>query len=153
MLLPTHLLRYSGPSADSDYGTSVSYDYSGAEEIQKRQDEAAQQSAARYKALYDGDVAGSVASGHRIRDLLSSLKDIDPVRVSNVETNVGSKFDTGAFEGQHEQPQAMTKVDATPGGTAMRPASKRKPNNNIARHGKPAGHLMAGEPKVDPGLA
>lgn len=121
MQLPKYLLRASGPSVDNDFSESVSYDYSGADEIQKRLDEAQQQSAARYKALYDGDIGGAVAAGHRIRDLLASLGSIAPVRVRDRSVSGGSKVDTGAFEGEHDQPAPMTNLSGLAGEPRRRP--------------------------------
>lgn len=114
MLLPKYLLRASGPSSDQNFSESVTYDYSGADEIQKRQDEASTQAAARYKALYDGDIGGSVSAGQRIRDLLSSLGSIQPVRVARSDVSGGNEFTSGAFEGAHDQQMNPPPRMATP---------------------------------------
>lgn len=146
MLLPKYLLKASGPSSKQGFSESISYDYSGQDEINKRKDEAGQQSAARYKALYDGDVGGSVAAGQRIRGLLSSLKDITPVRVASYSSNTDTSGDSGGFEGAHDQPQPMTQIEnkyATTGVRGVKPpdrrpgATRRRVNNNI----------MAGDPQ------
>lgn len=102
MLLPTHITRASGPSSSSNSSNSVSYDYSGLDEINKRKDEAGQLEAAKSKALYDGDVAGSMSAGKRIRGLLDSLREITPVRVSNTSSSTSSDSNSGGFEGEHE---------------------------------------------------
>jgi len=151
MLLPKYLLKASGPSRDQNVSESVAYDYSGADEIQKRQDEASQQAAARYKALYDGDVAGSVAAGQRIRDLLSSLASIQPVRIARLERGGGVDASAGAFEGKHDEPQPMTKIDgnySTAGVRGKKPPNKQRP----ATRSESMSRVLAGEPKVDPGL-
>lgn len=102
MQLPTHITRMAGPSSSANASSSVSYDYSGEDTIQKRQDEASQMHAARRKALYDGDVSGALAAGDRIRTLLDSLASIRPVRVASESSS--SSFDKGssAFEGEHD---------------------------------------------------
>lgn len=102
MQLPSHITRMSGPSSSSSSNSSISYDYSGLDEINKRKDEANQLGAAKWKALYDGDVGGSVAAGDRIRSLLSSLKDIKPVRVSSESSSSDSSSGAASFEGEHE---------------------------------------------------
>lgn len=103
MLFPTHLTRASGPSSSQSSSGSVSYDYSGLDEINKRKDEAGQLEVAKFKALYDGDVSGSLAASKRIRGLLNSLADLPPVRVSSQSSSSSADSSAGAFEGQHEE--------------------------------------------------
>lgn len=100
MLYPTHITRMSGPSSSQSSSSSVSYDYSGLDEIAKRKDEARQLGAAKWKALYDGDVGGSVAAGDRIRSLLSSLSEIQPVRVASSSSSGSSDSKSGTIEGE-----------------------------------------------------
>jgi hypothetical protein len=107
MLYPTHITQATGPSSSSSSNSSISYDYSGLDEINKRKDEANQLGAAKWKALYDGDVGGSVAAGDRIRSLLSSLKDIKPVRVSSESSSSDSSRGATSFVGEHEDLEWM----------------------------------------------
>jgi hypothetical protein len=74
------------------------------DEINKRKDEAAQLAGSRYQALYGGDVAGSVGAGQRIRSLLSSLKDIKPVRISSISSSSNMDGGSQAIQGHHEHP-------------------------------------------------
>jgi len=78
------------------------------DEINKRKDEAAKASDDRYQQLYGGDVAGSVASSHRIRSLLDSLKDITPVRISSYSNSTdmdGNGGEIGGHHGEDEPPR------------------------------------------------
>ena len=102
--LPTYLTSarstFNAPSASE----SVTYDYSGQDEIRKRQDEAQQLSMGRYQQLYGGDVAGSVASGQRIRDLLSSIKSIEPVRIASRSSSSDGGGSSSDISGTHDEP-------------------------------------------------
>ena len=102
--LPTYLTSarstFNAPSASE----SVTYDYSGQDEILKRQDEARKLELGRYQQLYGGDVAGSVASGQRIRDLLASIKSIEPVRIASRSSSADGGGSSSAVEGDREDP-------------------------------------------------
>lgn len=73
MQLPPNLTRYSGPSASRSVSSSMSLDYSGADDLAKKQEALPAAQAAKYAALYGGDIPGSVAAQHRIRDLLDAI--------------------------------------------------------------------------------
>jgi hypothetical protein len=89
--------------------SSASYDYSGLDDAIKKQDELAQTSHQKYQQLYGGDVAGSVGSTQRIRDLLTQLRAYAPnaseknpfqlasplTRISHSDTSSSSDFDSG----------------------------------------------------------
>lgn len=124
MQLPTHLTRVQTSTDAPSSSESVSYDYSGLDEIRKRQDEANKLGIARYQQIYGGDVPGSVASGHRIRSLLSSLQDIEPVRVASVSSSQNMGGGSTEVEGEHsgaiETPEA---------------AAERKKANKAVNHG------------------
>lgn len=137
MLLPTHITKYSGPSTSQSQSSSTSYDYSGLDEINKRKDEANQLAIARQAQLYDGDVKGSLSSGQRIRSLLSSLKDIAPVRVASQSDSSDSRYDAADFEGVHGDPPPRMPA----GGMSQ---ATRQRNQRMANQ-------LAGEPRrMDP---
>lgn len=48
---------------------SMSYDYTGADIVQKRGDDLSSTSASRQAALYNGDISAALATGRRISDL------------------------------------------------------------------------------------
>lgn len=100
--LPPYLTRVQGSAPSQKQSESITYDYSGQDEINKRKDEASQLASSRYGALYSGDVAGSVGAGQRIRSLLSSLKDITPVRISSYSSSSDMDGGSGAIEGHHD---------------------------------------------------
>lgn len=174
MIPPTHVTSYKAPSSRSSSNSSYQLDYSGLDEIRKRQDEAGATSAARFKALYDGDVGGSVAAGRRIRDLLSSIGSIEPVRMSSYSSSSSSDSDGPVIGGEHadlKYLEAMTKMaPAGGGGGAGRAAApavggmakappQAQPRVNLPTAGaakkldkekKPGLHMMTGEPPTFP---
>lgn len=101
MQFPDRLTKYSGPSGSRSQSESVSYDYSGADEIRKRKDAAGELGTSKWKALYDGDVSGSIESGRRIRDLMDSIKSIQPVRVASISSSSNSSNSGDSLEGYH----------------------------------------------------
>lgn len=103
--LPTYLTNVRTSTNAPSSSESVSYDYSGADEIAKRKDEARQLAVGRYQQLYGGDVAGSVGAGQRIRDLLSSIKEIAPVRVSSTSSSSDGGGSSRELSGTHDEPR------------------------------------------------
>lgn len=89
---------FSAPGGSSSRSSSTSYDYGGQDEILKRLNEANQLGVARQGQLYDGDIKGSMVGGQRIRYLLSSLKDITPVRISSQSDSSSSNADGGSVQ-------------------------------------------------------
>lgn len=112
---------------------SISYDYSGLDEIRKRQDEANQLGIGRYQQLYGGDVAGSVGAGQRIRSLLSSLKDIEPVRVSSVSSSQDMGGGSTEITGEHDEPNTDSPSAPKPSHMAGNPHGFR--NNGRQKPG------------------
>jgi len=104
--------RLDRPSVSSSSSGSTSFDYSGLDDALKKQDELAQTSHNKYQQLYNGDVAGSVGSAQRIRDLLSQLSAYAPnvsektpyqissplSRVSSTSSSTSSDVDAGGFQ-------------------------------------------------------
>jgi hypothetical protein len=98
--------------------SSASYDYSGLDDAIKKQDELAQTSHQKYQQLYGGDVAGSVGSTQRIRDLLTQLRVYAPnaseknpfqlasplTRISHSDNSSSNDFDSG---GVHAEPGGL----------------------------------------------
>ena len=58
---------------------SINYDYSGLDELIKRQDAVGDLRGAKRSALYGGDVAGAMAAGGKIRDLVSYIRAHNPL--------------------------------------------------------------------------
>ena len=102
--LPTYLTSVRRTVNAPRSSESVTYDYSGQDEIRKRQDEASKLSLGRFQQLYDGDVSGSVASGQRIRDLLSSIKSIPPVRIASSSSSSDMGGGSSEITGSHDEP-------------------------------------------------
>lgn len=120
--LPKYLASYNSPNSSSSSSTSESYDYSGLDEHLKRQEMLAGQRDAKFAALYGGDVAGSVAAGSRVRDLLKAIRmhspdatERDPsqmvnplVRVTSRSTSNSSSSDGPSWAGNNgEQPAPL----------------------------------------------
>ena len=61
--------RDRSSKSGSSVSRSVSYDYSGADIVQKRGDELSSTSASRQAALFGGDISSALATGRRISDL------------------------------------------------------------------------------------
>ena len=132
---------------------SISYDYSGLDEIRKRQDEANQLGVGRYQQLYGGDVAGSVSSGQRIRSLLSSLKDIAPVRISSISSSQNMGGGSTEIMGQHDEPKQ--EQPSRPATNTVVVPQKKKPAAKAPTYGvtERSRTLMAGDPRINPGLS
>lgn len=120
----------NAPSASS----STTYNYDGLDEIRKRQNEANQLAVGRYQQLYGGDVAGSVASGQRIRDLLSSISSIEPVKVASQSSSSDMGGRSIDVTGSHEEPGA---TEYLPPNRMKSGARKKSMSNSVA--GNPRG--------------
>jgi hypothetical protein len=101
MIFPSHITSYKAPGSSSSSGENYSLDYSGLDEIRKRQNEASATNAARYKSLYDGNPSEAIMAGKRIRDLLGSLSSIEPVRMSSYSSNSSSNAEGAVVGGEH----------------------------------------------------
>ena len=157
MLYPPYLTRVSGPSSSQGGGTTTNFDYSGMEDRAKRLDLLPQVKSQKFAALYDGDIAGSVASGHRIRDLIDSIKNPRQpmVRIASTATSSENSSSGPTVEGTHN-PFPMP-TDGRAGGVARgnaplpppmpfpqapRPVAGRRP-------GVPQATDVLGEPRRD----
>ena len=128
--LPTYLTSVRRTVNAPSSSESVTYDYSGQDEIRKRQDEASKLSLGRFQQLYDGDVSGSVASGQRIRDLLSSIKSIQPVRVASSSSSSDMGGGSAEITGSHDEPDDAPPVRRPPlAGNPMNFRNDGKPRN------------------------
>lgn len=89
--MSAELSRIDYPTLHAGGGSSVHYDYSGGEELRKRQDAVSEMASKRFQALYAGDIPSAIEAGNRIRELRNSMSGIDPVRVSarSSESRVG----------------------------------------------------------------
>lgn len=175
MIFPSHVTSYKAPGASSSGSESYTLDYSGLDEIRKRQNEASATNAGKYKALYDGDVGGSVSAGRRIRDLISSIGSIEPVRMASYSSNSSSNSDGPVIGGEHadlKYLEAMTKMAPAGGGGGgagragapvgagiVKAPPQSQPRVNLPNAGaakkldkekKPGTHLMTGEPPTFP---
>jgi hypothetical protein len=100
-----YVTRLDLPATASSSGSDVQYDWSGADQLLKRRDALGELKAAKYKALYEGDNPGGVTAERRIRDLLASMENIQPVRVSRSSVEAKSQLDRGAVHGTHNPPK------------------------------------------------
>lgn len=151
--LPPYLTRVQQSTNAPSSSESISFDYSGLDEIRKRQDEANQLGVGRYQQLYGGDVAGSVTSGQRIRSLLSSLKDIAPVRVSSISSSQDMGGGSTEIMGQHDEPKQ--EQPPRPATNTVVAAPQKKPAAKTPTYGvtERSRTLMAGDPRMFPGLS
>jgi hypothetical protein len=133
--LPPYLTRAQSSAPSQSQSESISYDYSGQDEINKRKDEASQLAGSKYQALYGGDVAGSVGAGQRIRSLLSSLKDIQPVRINSISSSSNMDGGSQAIEGHHD-------ADSAPDSPAVPP---NRMNSGLRK--KVMSNVLAGQPR------
>jgi hypothetical protein len=109
--------RSSDPSAKAS--RSVSLDYRGLDDLIRKQDAVGGLRDAKFSANYGGDVAGSVTAGNQIRDLLQSIRSIDPganerspnrvrgplVRADSISESDSFDGGSGGWESQHAFPQ------------------------------------------------
>lgn len=138
MLYPPYLTRVSGPSSSQGGGTTTNFDYSGMEDRAKRLDLLPQVKSQKFAALYDGDIAGSVASGHRIRDLIDSIKNPRQpmVRIASTATSAENSSSGPTVEGTHNP--FPTPTDGRAGGTAK--GNIPKPQEaSVSRRPPPSG--------------
>lgn len=112
----------TAPSQRVSRSGSVNYDYSGPDEARKRRDSVADASAQRYEQLYAGDVAGSVASGHKIRRLLASISELPGVRVDSVSSNASVDNDGGRMTFDEKAPPLSNYSPVAAQPTARTPA-------------------------------
>jgi hypothetical protein len=139
MIFPSHITSYKAPGSSSSGSESYSLDYSGLDEIRKRQNEASATNAGRYKALYDGNPGDAIAAGQRIRDLLGSLNSIEPVRMSSYSSNSSSNADGPVIGGEHAD---LKYLEAA---TKMQPAG-----GNAGGGGMPVARPIAGGAPQNP---
>lgn len=128
LLQPRFLTSYSGGSGGREASLSASYDYSGLENHLKSQDMVDDLRAQKYAALYGGDVAGSVATGDKIRSLLGVINAnapgateknphtvVDPLaKVQSYHSSVGSREVQPEFEGFHADQDGFGGDDGEP---------------------------------------
>ena len=107
MNLPPYITQFSGPSYSQSGSTQQSYDYSGADDLVKRQDAVTGLRADKFGALYGGDIPGSVQAASRIRGLLDAIREHDarasesrPIRyvtpISRVSSSSTSSSQSGS---------------------------------------------------------
>ena len=72
------LTSYKSPSFSQDDQSSASFDYSGFDDLVKRQDAISATRDGKFGSLYGGDVKGAVAGRNNIRDLLSAVRVHEP---------------------------------------------------------------------------
>ena len=167
MLQPTHLTRVTGPSSSQSGSSSTSYDYSGLDDLIKRQDAVSGGRDEKFSALYGGDVAGSVTAGNKVRDLVQAIRahvpdasERNPMRMSQPLSRVSSQSNStsmdssaGGYEGQHEQP-TLPKQDAPPKTTVVTtPPAAPKPTPPVPRPTPVAQPAPAAAPAAKPAAA
>lgn len=148
MLYPQYLTRVSGPASSQSSSLSRTLDYSGLEDQAKRLDMLPQVQSQKFAALYDGDIPGSVAAGHRIRDLLDSINNprTPLVRVAHESTSSDSDARGPVVEGEAMQfPIANDgKAGGVAKGNAPKPAAPPAPP--VTRRPLPAGRQWPNYP-------
>lgn len=121
----------TAPSRRVSSSGSVNYDYSGPDEARKRRDSAADAAAQRYEQLYAGDVAGSVASGHKIRRLLASISELPGVRVDSVSSNASVDNDGGRMTFDEKAPPLSNYSPVAAQPNAIAQNRNKKLANNV----------------------
>lgn len=140
MQLPQQLTSYQSPSSSWSSSLRETFDYSGLDEHTKRQDLVGQLRDAKFQSHYAGDVAGGVAKGNQIRDLLAAIKvhapeatERDPVkivsplaRVASRETSNSGSTGSGQFAG-HSDGYALPKPEWMESLDPNSPKTKKPP--------------------------
>ena len=144
--LPDLLTRYSAPSTSSQSSSSESYDYSGLDDLTKKQDAIGALRDAKFEANFRGDPS-AVTAGNKVRELVKAVRshlptatERDPgpslaplVRVNSRNSSSSSSFGGGGWEGQQE-PQGRNA-----GGQQGPPQLAPLPVNQKPPAAKPAG--------------
>lgn len=123
MQLPRYLTAAKQTTNAPSSSESTTFDYSGADEILKRQGQAFALEAARQKDLYGGKVEDGIEKGRLIRGLVASLKDIQPVRIASHTSSGDMGGGSTEVQGDDEEPS----FDPT--------KNKKNPANNPAAFG------------------
>lgn len=154
MQLPPHLTRYSGPSTSTGRSLHLSLDYSGADDVAKKIDQLPQAQAAKFAALYGGDIAGSVAADHRIRDLLDAINNprTPLTRISSIASASSGDASGPSFTGEHptfdmQTPAGeQTAIAPLP---PMPPPPQSQPSPNLPNLTKTAARRSPSAPATD----
>jgi hypothetical protein len=85
--------RVDFPSSKTSSSSSRRYDFSGEQEIRKRQDAISEMTNQKLKALYEGDIMAAMAASKRIRALRDSISGIEPVKVEAESSHQVADFD------------------------------------------------------------
>lgn len=139
LLAPPYVNRFSGGSSGQEASSSASFDYSGLENHLKAQDAVDALRGQKFQALYDGDIAGSVTAGDRIRSLLGTINAnapgaternphtlADPLsKVTSMSGHVSNRQDYPDFSGHHPHEVDDDAAPAAPQQPQM-PLSKQK---------------------------
>lgn len=153
-MLPAPLVtRWSAPSASSSSSDSVSYDYSGFDDLVKRQDALGALRDNKFASMYSGDVPSAVTAGNKIRDLLVAIRHHAPgaterqpvqlvtplVRTASRSSSTNNSMSGGDMHFGNRPdvnvpPANNPPPDARPGGRPLA-AAKPKP---VQRAGGPA---------------
>lgn len=117
--------RLQAPTSAIQSSRSSTYDYSGLEDLVKRQDAVAPLREQKYAALYSGDIPGSVAAGQKIRDLLKVIQrhnpnatERDPVAFSQDLKRPGREesSSSGSYKGAVMEEGAPPAIEMPQGG-------------------------------------
>lgn len=168
MRLPGQLTQWSGPSSSQDSSESASYDYSGLDDLLKKQEEVGGLRDQKFRSIYDGDIPGAVATGGRIRDLLGAIRKHAPqaterspqaigaplVRVASSSSSSSSRSEAPSWHGQHDE-AGLELPAGTPG--LFQPRQMVDPPQGLMRRARkpPAlrqADVLGGDPQIDPGL-
>ena len=85
--------RVDFPSSKTSSASSRRYDFSGEQEIRKRQDAISEMTNQKLKALYEGDIMAAMAASKRIRALRDSISGITPVKVEAESSQLVTDMD------------------------------------------------------------
>lgn len=102
--LPRYLTAAKQTTNAPSGSESTTFDYSGADEILKRQGQATTLEAARQKDLYDGKISDGLEKGKVIRGLIASLNSIQPVRIASHSSSSDMGGGSTQIQGGDEEP-------------------------------------------------
>jgi hypothetical protein len=140
--LPPYLTSARRTVSAPGLRSSTTYDYSGSDEILKRKKEAGDLSAA-YSDQLMNDPLASVSTGHRIRNLLSSLNEIAPVRIAGQSQDYDGPSESAELGGTHDEPK-----ENRPAGSPSVVAGYKPPNRqNSGFRKKAMSNNIAGNPQ------
>jgi len=122
--------RIDYPSSKTSAASSVRYDFSGEQEIRKRQDAISEMANQKLKALYEGDVMAAMAASKRIRALRDSISGIQPVKVEAESSHHVADIDGPRLHASKPAPERPEPKEEAPLSDVSINAPRRAPGDD-----------------------